>query len=134
MTDLSVTAADVQAASGADIRRATAGAAIAAGEPIYIDPTDSLAKLAANTSQTLANCVGIALHAADAGQPVTYIAEGNLDVGATLTVGELYILSAAGAISPVGDAESNDWMTYLGIATAADNLRLNIQAGGVQLA
>ena len=134
MADLSVTAANVQSVPGATIKTGSAGASITAGEPVFIDSTDSLTKPAANTGDAASRVEGIALHAAETGQPIKYIAAGDIDMGAVLTVGELYILAGAGAVSPAGDAITGDWITYLGIATAADNLKLNIQASGVQLA
>lgn len=135
MADLVQTAANVQKGAGAKTQTGTAGAAITAGDPLYKDASDAgKLKPAANTSETLAEVVGIALNDAADEQPVTYQYAGGIDVGAALTVGTVYVVSEAGAISPVADALSGDWMTVLGIATAADNLELGILASGVQLA
>lgn len=134
MADLTITAANVQKGAAATAKRGTAGATITAGMPVQIDPADGLVKPAANTSEPLANCRGIALHAAASGQPIAYVSDGPIDLGATLVVGMPYVVSAAGLISPITDATTADFMTILGVADATDNLNVNINASGVALA
>lgn len=134
MADLSITAADVVPASGAGLLRGTSGATITAGMACYLDSTDQRVKIAhCETSATTAAVVGIAANGASAGQPVTLVVSGGLDLGATLTVGEVYVLSASGGIAPVGDLLADDYVTVIGIATAADNLAVSIASSGVQV-
>lgn len=134
MADLTITAANVVAAADAKIGRGTAGAAITAGQSLYLDSADGRMKLADANSGTAAarSCAGIALHAASSGQPIAYAYEGDVNPGATLTVGEIYVLSAtAGGIAPEGDLTTGHYVGILGVATTASNLRLRINNSGV---
>lgn len=131
MADLTITAANVaKAADNNNIASGTAGGTITAGMPVYQDSADSnhLKACRANAATT-DEAVGIALHAASDGQPLTYLKSGDIDLGATLTVGETYVVSAAaaGGIAPIGDLASTNYVTILGVASAADNLKLSIQ-------
>ena len=55
-----------------------------------------------------------------------------LDVGATLTIGETYVVSSnAGAIAPIGDLTTGNCVTILGTAITAGKLPLNIIPGTV---
>jgi len=135
MADLTVTAANVAEGSGAKKTTGTAGATITAGQTVYKDAADSnKIKLAdADLSQAASTVVGIALHAALSGQPITYQTDGQLDVGATLTVGEIYVLSGtAGGIAPVADLAASDWVVILGVALATDNLDVQLYIAGIQ--
>jgi predicted transcriptional regulator len=137
MADLTQTAADVLASAGAGTGNGTAGEAIDAGQVVYQKSSDGKLWLAdAVTAAANAQAKGIALNDAAAGQPVTYAKSGGVDVGATLTVGTVYVLSATsggGNICPVADLVADDYVTILGPATAADNLALNIDITGVQV-
>ena len=135
MADLSITASNVVQAEGALTDQGTAGATITAGMPVYKDATDSgHLKPAADTALAVSGCVGIALHAAADGQPLTYQRSGGINLGATLSIGMPYIVSAAGLIAPISDGVIGDHMTILGVATTASNLDLKIQVSGVELA
>jgi hypothetical protein len=134
MVDIVVTAANVIAASSATVREGRAGGTITAGQPVYADAADNGDLKAAdnNVSAALAQVVGIALHGASDGQPLKYIVEGDLTAGATLTVGETYVLSAtAGGIAPVADISTN-FVTVLGVARTAAIMQVKINATGVQ--
>lgn len=132
MADLTITAANVSPVAGYQFEDMTAGVAITAGDVIYKDSSDSLAKLAdCDGAAALAVVKGIALNDAAVTQPVRVQTAGDLDVGATLTVGEIYVLSGtAGNICPEGDLATNDKVCILGVATAADNLKLSIFNSG----
>lgn len=136
MADLTITAASVIQGSNAVVVHGTAGASITAGDAVYKDSADSEWKLADNNDTDLksgSNGFGIALHAAEDGQPLSVQTQGNIDLGATLSVGETYIVSAnAGKIADIGDATTNTYMTYVGYADAADNLVMAIGHTGVQ--
>lgn len=134
MANLTQTAANVAKNSGSETY-ATAGESITAGMPVYLKSSDSkIYQCDSNVTSAEAACVGIALCSAAASQPVVYAQSGaTVDLGATLTVGETYVLSATkGAIAPVGDLATNDYVTHLGVASAADNLNLRIYASGIQ--
>lgn len=134
MADLSITAANVVAAAGATTAQGTAGATITAGQAVYADAADSnKLKLAdANASVTTAGGVGIALHGASNGQPLTYITGGDLNPGATVVVGQTYILSATpGGIAPIPDIASGWFLTHLGYGTTASNIKVEVKPRSV---
>ena len=135
MADLSITAANVERVDGGK-EEWTAGATITAGQVVYLDSSASnVAKLAqSDGTEAEADVQGIALCGASSGQPVLISTNGNIDLGATLTVGETYVLSqTAGGIAPVGDLASGDFVTHIGVATAADNLRISLVSSGVEV-
>lgn len=134
MADLTVTATGVLAASGAGKARGTAGGTITAGQPLYIDSSDSnkLKPCDADASAAAAACVGIALHGAASGQPIEYQQSGDINPGATVTVGESYYVSdTAGGIKPAADLVSGDYVTFLGVGTTASNIKLGLLVSGV---
>lgn len=131
-TDLSITAANVVPAAGYQYVDMTAGAAITAGQVIYKDSAAETAKLAdCDGTAALAVVVGIALNNAASGQPVRVMTAGDLNIGATLTAGEIYVLSGtAGGVAPEGDLAQNDRVCLIGVATSSSNLRLDIFNSG----
>ena len=134
MADVVVTAANVLKSTTTSTDRGAAGATITAGQPLYKDATDSYKlKLAIGTSVAASACVGISLHGAASGQPVEYAIEGPYTSGATLTVGQTYVVSAgaAGGIAPISDLTTGGFPTLLGVATTAAVLKLKISASGV---
>jgi len=135
MAALSQTAANVIPATGASKKTVVAGGTVTAGMPVYKDTADSDEYKAcrANAAGT-ANCDGIALNGASDGQPLEIQTTGGINLGATLTVGETYCVSdaVAGQIVPIGDLGSTDYVTVLGIATTASNLKMAINNSGVQ--
>lgn len=136
MADLTITAASVLAASGARKALEVAGAAITAGQAVYLDSTDNTVKLADSNSATAAARVpfGIALNGAAAGQPVEVQTSGPVTLGATLTPGSTYYLSATpGGICPAADLVTGMYPTILGIATSASVLDVAIEQSGVAL-
>ena len=139
MADITLTAANVVPANvNTSIARGTAGAAIAAGQPLWADPAASYAlKPAQSTDQTQSgNIVGIALNTAATGQPVAYAYAGDLTVAPSLTVATVYVLgNGSGTISPSADLDASTNTRYgvvLGITTSATNLRLGILMSGVK--
>lgn len=136
MADLTITAANVVAGSGAKKTTGTAGASITAGQTVYHDSATDTYKLADINSATAAvrNVAGIALHAAAAGQPLAVHTAGPITIGATLTAGVAYYASGTpGGIRPVADNTTGDYPVLLGIATSTTVLNVNIQAAGVAL-
>jgi hypothetical protein len=133
VADLTVTAANVKQGTGAVLRYGTLGGAVTAGQPVYKKASDQLFYATdANLSAEAAAAAGIALNGGAAGQPLTYQTDGGIDLGATLVVGEVYVVSATtGGIAPAGDLASGWFTTVLGIATATNNLAMKVQSGGV---
>jgi hypothetical protein len=76
--------------------------------------------------------VGIALNAASTGQPVTYQTSGPITIGATVVVGTAYYASTtAGGVCLESDLVTGDFATFLGFATTAAVITLDIKAAGV---
>lgn len=122
MADLTITAASVLSATLK--KTGTAGAAITAGQSLYLDSATSTLKLAqCDGTAAEADVVGIALHAAASGQPVAYAVDGaTMNIGATTAKTTTYMLSAAaGGIAPAADiVTSTHRLVQIGYATATD--------------
>ena len=133
MADLTITAANVAKGTGSSTANGTAGATITAGQVVYLDSSDSLYKLADTDSATAAvrSPVGIALHAALAGQPLTILTGGLITIGATTVVGVPYYLSGtAGGICPYADVAAGDYPVFLGIGTSTAQIKVSIIPAG----
>jgi hypothetical protein len=138
MADLSVTASQVLKSTGAQTVTGVAGATITAGQPVYKDATDSseLKLAGAASTAAVAACVGIALHAALDGQPLTYQHAGTIIIGAAASVAEgveYHLSTTAGAIT-ADAAVSTEYMTHLGVGNGSDGIVLKINASGQQVA
>ncbi len=132
MTDLVVTAANVLEGASARKQTGVAGATITQGQSVFADTSGQLIGAQKDVDAASAAAVGIALGAAEAGQPLVYQSGGEIDVGATLVVGETYVVgAAAGGIAPIADVLSTNFATILGVATAAGVLKLGILQSGV---
>lgn len=133
MADLTITAANVIAGSGAKKVNGTAGASVTAGQVVYLDSSTNTYKLADNDSGTAAvrEVAGIALHAAGSGQPLTILTQGPITIGATTAVGIVYCLSStAGGICPSADIASGDYNTIIGIGTSTTVIDVKLHAAG----
>lgn len=136
MADLTITAANVLAQAGAEQHDGIAGATIAQGKAVAIDPTTGKIVLADSNHATAAlrRARGVALNAASDGQPIKWAGAGPVAIGATLTAGVAYYLSdTPGGICPVADVGSGENSVLLGLATSASVLDLDIQNSGVTL-
>lgn len=130
MAAIEITAANVLAGSNASKVTGVAGATITAGQAVYADSGDSdEIKLAdCDLSAAAAATVGIALHGATAGQPITYQVGGLLTMGATLVAGDVYVLgSTAGAIHLIDDVTTGWRISILGVATTTAVLDVSIK-------
>ena len=127
MADLSITAANVVSGSGATITKGVAGTSITAGQALQVNGSGNLVLAKADTLAD-ATCVGIALNNAASGQPVLYQSAGNINIGATLSVGTLYVVSGAtaGNIAPISDMSTGNYETVLGYASTTSNLVMSI--------
>lgn len=137
MADLTITAANVAKVAGTT-RYGTAGAAITAGDALYLDSgTSTLKLLDADDTAAAAVLEGIALNDGASGQPVAYLAPGDgaiINPGATVTVGEIYVASGtAGAIAPKADLATGDYVTIIGIGLTSSTMSVVGEASGVQV-
>jgi hypothetical protein len=133
MADITVTPANVVSDTTTVKTSGTSGAAITAGQAVYADPSDSyrIKPAQANSANPThaPNVVGIALNSAPGqNQPVTYATNGNVLFGSGLTTGQVYVVSAAnaGGIAPYGDLVATNFVTVLGVATSASNLKATL--------
>lgn len=134
MADLTQTAANVgltdDAGSQVDASHVY-GETIAQGNAVYLKTSDNKYWKTDADAEATAAASGIALTPGAADEYGVVCTEGYVDLGATLTVGETYVVSTtAGAIAPIGDLGSGDFTTVLGVATAADTLNVNIYVSG----
>jgi hypothetical protein len=122
MADLVVTATSVLWTSGPKVT-GVAGAAITAGQCLYLDSSTSTLKLAQSDGTAAeADAVGIALVGAGSGQPVVYAGHSAvINIGATTAKTTHYMVSAtAGGVAPQADLVSTNKIVRLGYATATD--------------
>lgn len=118
--DLSVTATEVRLVSGGSSEE-TAGETLTAGQTVYRKESDGRAwKADSDTGNpATADCIGICLNAATAGQPVNVATPGSIvDIGATMTLGDIIILSdTAGGLAPIADVDNTDYLCIIGVCT-----------------
>ena len=135
MADLSRTAANVKPMSAGPVTLGKSGEALAHADPCYFDSDGKLKKCQADGTAAEANCRAIALTPASAAdQDVVYMLPGgDVDVGATLTVGTTYAVSqTAGGICPIADLTAGDYSTILGTAITANKLAFRPVVSGVE--
>ena len=104
--DVSITAANVVPGANAQYRYGVAGAAITAGQLVYLDATTNTWKLSdANVSATVSDVDGIAVVSTANGGPVTVVTrDEDLTLGGTTAKGTIYIASATpGGVAPAAD-------------------------------
>jgi hypothetical protein len=134
MADLSVTAASVAPGSNAVYTTEIAGAAITAGQAVYLDPTDGKVKLAdANSATASVRTVsGIAISGAANGSPVIVQRSGDITIGASTTAGVIYCLSGtAGGIMPAADIATGIYVGIIGVGIGSSQIRLGLNASGI---
>ena len=139
MADYSLTPSAVIASDDATLVNYTAGATIAAGQPLYSDSTALDArrrgkvKLAdANASAATSVMVGLAASSATSGQPVRIITEDDdYTHGLTgVTAGDIIIVSAtAGGLAPASDMASGMYPCVAMIATSETKAKLVVSNG-----
>ena len=119
MADLSPTVGSVAWSSGGICKDFNAGETITAGMSVYLSASnlwmmaqcDGTAIQAGSGTRT-----GISLHASLSGQPLAVQETGVVNLGATLAIGTLYVISTAfGKIAPFADLVSTNKITILGI-------------------
>jgi hypothetical protein len=109
---------------------------IALAAAIWADASDQskMKNADANLSALGATVRGLALTPAVAGQWVSYITAGDVDLGsALLTMGVAYVLSRnAGKICPIADLASGDFLTIVGYPVTTQILRVRMVITGIQ--
>lgn len=133
MADLSITAASVGVGGPATKTRIVqAGEAVAQGEPCYLHADGKYYKADANDTEAKAVAAGVFLVPAALDGYAIIAVSGPVNLGATLTVGEVYVVSATlGGIAPIGDLASGHYVTTLGVASSASVLELAPSASGI---
>lgn len=139
MANLTITAANVkQVLNGTPFptrkKAVVWGATVVAGNSVARDPSSGKWVLADNNVSAIISGtegVGIALSGGGDDQPGFVAVGGDLDINATMTIGETYqVSSGAGLVAPVGDISTN-YPTTLGLALTANRIRLNPLATGI---
>ena len=136
MANLVITAASVLAAADASSSAGQAGEAITAGQAVYLSSTTKKWMLADSNSATVEarQAKGIALNSAAINQPLSVHRSGDITLGAVLTPGVAYYLSdTPGAICPVADIGSGEYVCLLGLAKSTPVLAVDIQFPNVAL-
>lgn len=129
MADFTITASNVVPSALTLKLEGTAGATIAAGQAI-IEVNGEIVLADASAAAT-ANVLGIAVNSAADGQPIKWIAFGDLVIGSGFTVGTRMFLSAtAGALCPYADLVTGDSIVYVGTVKTATTLSVNIHNVG----
>lgn len=136
MADLTITTANVKPGSTSTIvERATAGATITPGMALYRGSSGKMLISHCETSAATAVVSHIALTGGADTEPIIVIpALNEIAIGATLTVGQIYILSTSGLICPVSDLATSDWVTIIGYGKSANILDFRPQVTGYQKA
>lgn len=131
MADLSITAGNV---IGSGTRLAgVAGGTVTAGMAVQKNSGNEIVA-ASDDSAVNAACVGIALNGASDGQPVEYQASGLINLGATVAVGKVYVVSTSGGIAPVDDIAGGEYVTVIGVGVTASSFMMGIVKSGVAAA
>jgi hypothetical protein len=137
MANLSQTAANVAIGSSSTrVRVVQAGESITQGMPVYRLSSDSkFYQSDANASAAASDCDGIAITPAATDGYFVIVEPGvgaKVNLGATLTVGQTYTVSATkGAICPIADLTTGDYPTILGVASTTALLDFIVNASGV---
>jgi hypothetical protein len=132
MADLSITAANVGVTSNTVFELVQVGESVTQGQPAYKKALDGLYyKADANASSATAAALGVFLSPASTNGYALIAKSGSILAGATLTVGETYVVSAtAGGIAPLADVTTGWYVTILGVASSATTLALDIVRSG----
>ena len=135
MGDIAVTAGDVSPGTDAGLDvTGTAGAALTAGQVVYYSASaDEYLVADTETSSTTADADGVVVCTAADTQKCVVQKTGQIDIGGTVVVGTVYVLSVTGKIAPADDLATGDWVTVIGIGVTATDIKLGINASAVQV-
>lgn len=134
MADITITTTEVGPTSDTITSLVQIGEAVTAGDFLYLKTADSKYWLATNTTGTEeASVAGMALNNGTADDYVPIAVYGTVRPGNTsLTLAEVYVLSASGAMSPAADGTTGDYCTPVLVTTSASEGKLlfKSQTGG----
>ena len=131
---LTITAANVEIASGDRPQVKQAGEAISAGTPVYIDLTTNKVMIADVSATASAQVYGIAVTNCNADEDYIVVARsGDIVTGATMVKGQLYYALQSGGIGLFSDLVSSDEVTAVYRAISTSTARVNVEASGVVL-
>ena len=117
------------AGAGVTTEKVKCGEAVTQGQPGY-RKADGMYYV--DDADVADNNAGIFMLPAAANGYSELAKAGPVDIGATLTVGEQYAVSATkGAIAPLSDITTGEYPKILGTATATDTLEIKILNSGV---
>lgn len=134
MANITITAGNVLPSTGAVIVQGTFGESVTQGQVVYKSATDGKWYLAQCDDAANDDAVGIALCAGGNGQPGLIQTRGNITIGGTVAVGQVYAVSAtAGAIAPWSDLEATNYVTIVGVGISASVIQMNLLTTGVQI-
>lgn len=127
MPDLVQVPADVRIhAPGGSIEILKSGIALDAGMPVYRASDERYFPTQSDTQEHAAAKYIVLVGCTAADKYFAAVKVGTIGVGAVLAEGETYIVSdTPGAIKPIGDAGTGEWVTILGFGKAADELAIN---------
>ena len=125
MTNISQTAANVAlGAASTTTKIVQVGEAVTQGMPLYFATDGKWYQCDANdgVAKAVAGAIALSPAAIDSyalvALPATSPGRSLVNLGATLAIGEVYAVSATkGAIAPIGDLSSTQFISVLGIAT-----------------
>lgn len=130
MADLSQTPANVKSGTNAVTSLVTAGEAITQGQPVYLSTADGKWYKADANDSAKYNATGVALTPASTNEQFVVQTGGQMNLGATLTTGSVYVVSAtAGAIAPVADITTGWYPCIVGISISTSVVLLVFKAG-----
>jgi hypothetical protein len=135
MTALTQTPANVGiGSSGTRTRIVQAGASVTQGMPVYLSTDSKHYPADANASAAAAKAVGIAITPAstDGWFVMQEGAGGLVNLGATLVVGETYVVGAtSGQVNPIGDLASGHFPCLLGTAVSTSFIQTLFSFTGI---
>lgn len=137
MADLTIGTVTVQSAlTRSDLDVKQVGEAVAIGDVVYLNTVDSKYHEADASTEAEAKASHLVLSAAATDEYAVLMKLDSsvplqIDVGATLTVGTTYVVSAtAGAIAPESDLSSGEYVTHLGVASTTSLLDIKLNVTG----
>lgn len=132
MADVSITPTSVVPGANAQYRYGVAGAAITAGQLVYLDVTTNTWKLTDANVLASADVDGIAVVSTSNGGPITVVTrDDDLTLGGTAAKGTIYIASATpGGIAPSADLTTGWYAVVVGLGKSA--AKIVFQAEGLR--
>ena len=132
MAEIASTAANVKATTNTGTILVQYGEAVDQGEVVYLKTSDNKHWLADNSTTTLAAAVGVAITPNIADGYGLVAISGDIDMGATLAIGEVYtVASTSGKIHPDTDLLTTEILTVVGFGKTAALLTLAINNTGI---